>query len=76
MITSIHEVYVGKTPDPDDEWLFWTYMICRVRDGNERRYDLIRIDNAVSWMECLGRELTLKHCREIISRHQPEYKRK
>jgi hypothetical protein len=76
MITSVHEVYVSKAADPTDKWVFWTYMICRVRAGHHRVYNLIRIDNLCDKMQCLGRELPLSHCRRIIREHQPEYKKK
>lgn len=76
MITSVFEVYVGKMPDPNDELLYWTYMICRCRTGHNVRYHLIRIDNLTEKMERLGCELPLDHCRQIIANHQPDYSKK
>lgn len=72
MITSVKEVFVGKVAD---NWLtFWTYLVCRVRAGGPSRYDLIRINNTTDRMERLGCELPLYYCREILLRHEPNYK--
>lgn len=69
MITSVKEVHVGRRPHGDG-FLFWTYMICRVRSGRAYRYDLIRIDNCSEHMERLGCELTLAHCRRLIAEYE------
>lgn len=74
MITSVKETFVGSRSDPNDMWKFWTYMICRLNSGDRSKYNLIRIDNVCENMQRLGCELPLKLCREIIKRHEPNYK--
>lgn len=71
MIRSVKETHEGKTPHGDG-LLFWSYLICRVYSGHRSRYDLIRINNTVTVMQVLGRELTLARCRQIIREKEAE----
>ena len=71
MITSVKETIVGtKDHGSEDQFVFWTYMICHVSSGRGSRYNLIRVDDRCERMERLGCEITLEDCRELIAKHE------
>jgi len=68
MITSVHSTVIGKCDN--DNGIYQTYLICRVRSGRRQRFNLIAIDNMCENMILLGRELNLKHCRILIETNE------
>jgi len=72
MIDKVKESFVSHVSDEND--IFWSYYIIECPEsGQKNRYNLIRIDNLCEKMECLGRELDLELCQNIILDNEKSY---